>query len=251
MTQWGGVAYIQIARQRPQTELFDAFLIEGRDRPLKQSPAEISMVIGVRHEIFQAHVDGAYILAYVGIDNIIEDDPPVNRIGRGGRPARTPDTMTDLILIIMAGLLGLGTGIFTVLSLIEKPVWRLMWAPRSSRVKDEDARTVHAILKRVIHLLPPTMMTTMGSVSALMIAFMVLAKFSIASIALATLFFVQLGLIVSRLFKDIRGVDAVPSDGELALVRDGLGALTLLHHRGLLMTASTLITLWLVAVWLP
>ena len=159
--------------------------------------------------------------------------------------------MTDHILIIMAGLLGVGTGIFTVLSLIEKPVWRLMWAPRSSRVDDEDARTVHAILKRVIHLLPPTMMTTMGSVSVLMIVFMILANFSAVSLALAVLFFVQLALIVSRLFKDIRGVDQVPSDGELMRVRDGLGALTLLHHRGLLMTASTLTAVWLAAVWMP
>ncbi len=159
--------------------------------------------------------------------------------------------MTDLILILMAGLLGLGTGIFTVLSLIEKPVWRLMWAPRSSRVSDEEARTVHAVLKRVIHLLPPTMMTAMGSVSALMIIFLVLTGFSAVSLGLAAVFFVQLLLIVLRLFKDIRGVDEVPSDGELPLVRDGLGALTLLHHRGLLMTVSTLIAVWIAAAWLP
>jgi len=46
---------------------------------------------------------------------------------------------------------------------------------------------------------------------------------------------------VARLFKDIRGVDDVPSDGDAIAVRDGLGALTLLHHRGLLMALSTLI----------
>ena len=151
--------------------------------------------------------------------------------------------MADLVPVLLAGLLGLGTGIFIVLSLIEKPVWKLMLAPRSRRVSDEAARTVHATLKRVIHLLPPTMMTTMGTASILMIVLLWQAECSNASIALASLFFVQLLLIVARLFRDIRGVDEVPSNGDAAAVRDGLGALVLLHHRGLLMTVSTLIAL--------
>ncbi|MFQ6549379.1 hypothetical protein AADZ90_015595 [Aestuariibius sp. 2305UL40-4] len=149
--------------------------------------------------------------------------------------------MPDVLLSLLTGLLGLGTGIFVVLSLIEKPVWRLMWAPHSAHVGDDEARKVHAILKRVIHLLPPTMMTTMGTATLLVIVLLVQTGFSTASIALATLFFLQLGLIVARLFKDIRGVDTVSSDGDVVAVRDGLGALTLLHHRGLLMTLSTLV----------
>ncbi len=149
--------------------------------------------------------------------------------------------MIELVPLLLAGLLGLGTGVFVVLSLIEKPVWRLMWAPHSTQVSDEDARKVHAILKRVIHLLPPTMMTTMGMASVLMIFLSIQAGLSAAAIAVASLFFAQLALIVARLFKDIRGVDEVPSNGEVAAVREGLGALALLHHRGLLMTSSTLI----------
>ncbi len=149
--------------------------------------------------------------------------------------------MPDVLISLLTGLLGLGAGIFVVLSLIEKPVWRLMWSPRSTQVGDDEARKVHAILKRVIHLLPPTMMTTMGTVTLLVIVLLVQAGFSAVAIAVATLFFAQLGLIVARLFKDIRGVDTVPSDGDVVAVRDGLGALTLLHHRGLLMTLSTLL----------
>lgn len=166
--------------------------------------------------------------------------PGVNATNRGANMKKGPP-MTDLIPSLLAGLLGLGTGVFVVLSLIEKPVWRLMWAPHSTRVSDQEARTVHAILKRVIHLLPPTMMTTMGTASALMIVLLVQAGLSTVAITVASLFFVQLALIVARLFKDIRGVDEVPSDGEAAAVRAGLGALTLLHHRGLLMTLSTFI----------
>ncbi len=149
--------------------------------------------------------------------------------------------MTDLIPSLLAGLLGLGSGIFIVLSLIEKPVWRLMWAPRSAHVSDEEARKVHAVLKRVIHLLPPTMMTTMATTSILMILLLIQTGLSAAAWTAVGLFFVQLILIVARLFKDIRGVDQVPSDGEVGAVRDGLGALTLLHHRGLVMTLTTLV----------
>lgn len=169
------------------------------------------------------------------------------RHGVNAAPPTIPNeeriAMTDIVPSILAGLLGLGTGIFIVLSLIEKPVWRLMWAPRSPRVSDEDARTVHAILKRVIHLLPPTMMTTMGTASILMFVMLAQSGLAAPAIVVASLFFIQLILIVLRLFKDIRSVDEVSSDGEVTAVRDGLGALTLLHHRGLLMTLSTLIAL--------
>lgn len=151
--------------------------------------------------------------------------------------------MMEVMTPLLAGLLGLATGIFVVLSLIEKPVWALMLAPGSERVSDESARTVHAILKRVIHLLPPTMMTTMGASSVLMLLLLWQSGLSGPVIALACLFFGQLSLIVARLFKDIRGVDDVPSDGDITTVRDGLGALALLHHRGLLMTSTTLIGL--------
>jgi hypothetical protein len=53
-------------------------------------------------------------------------------------------------------------GIFTVLSLVEKPVWSLMRDPMSQRADDRMVRDIHAQLRRVIHLLPPTMMVTMG-----------------------------------------------------------------------------------------
>ncbi|MFN3227705.1 MAG: hypothetical protein ACE360_15820 [Hyphomicrobiales bacterium] len=157
--------------------------------------------------------------------------------------------MNDIAFSALAGLLGLGSGIFVVLSLMEKPVWRLMWASRSTQVADDDARAVHAMLKRVIHLLPPTMMTTMATASILMIVLLVQSGWSLAALAVAALFFGQLVLIVARLFRDIRGVDEVPSNGDLARVRDGLGALALLHHRGLLMTASTLLAVLVLQIF--
>ena len=151
--------------------------------------------------------------------------------------------MIDLIPIAMAALLGIGTGIFGALSLIEKSVWPLIRSPQSELVSDAEARKVHAILKHVIHLFPPTMMSTMGVVSILMIALLVLEEGSLAAATVAVVFFGQLLAILFRLRKDIRGVDGVSSDGDAVHVRSGLGALALLHHRGLLMTTSTLIAI--------
>jgi len=85
---------------------------------------------------------------------------------------------------LICGLLGFGTGIFTVLSLIEKPAWWLMHDPRSERVSDDDVRAIHAILKRVIHMLPPTMITTMTTVSVLVVFQLFQAEFSRATIIL-------------------------------------------------------------------
>jgi len=142
---------------------------------------------------------------------------------------------------LLCGLLGLGTGIFVALALIEKPIRGLMWNRRGWAVSDSEVRTVHAILKRVIHLLPPTMITTMATASLLIVVQMIRADFATGPVIVACVFFPQLLLIVRRLGRDIRGVDSVPSDGPINGVRDGLGALALLHHRGLLMTVSALI----------
>jgi hypothetical protein len=155
--------------------------------------------------------------------------------------------LTDLATTVMTGLLGLGTGIFATLSLIEKPIWPMLRAPRSLQVDDDEVRKVHAILKRLIHLLPPTMMTTMGGVSLMMIILFMEQGASIRNMLVSLVFFSQLILIVARLFEDIRGVDMVNSDGDIGSVRNGLAALALLHHRGLLMTGSTLILIWLFA----
>jgi hypothetical protein len=155
--------------------------------------------------------------------------------------------MATLVFPLMAGLLGLGTGIFATLSLIEKPVWALMRAPRTPRVSDAEARAIHAILKRVIHLLPPTMMVAMAGTTVLMAVHLVQTGFAPGALALAAVFFGQLVLIVARLSRDIAGVAGADSNGAIGPVRDGLAALALLHHRGLLMTATSLILLWLLA----
>jgi len=146
-----------------------------------------------------------------------------------------------MIQALLFSLLGIASGIFIVLSLIEKPVWRLMRDSRSPLVSDAEARAVHAILKRLIHLLPPIMITNLGVVSLLLLAQAAVWPDSTSALIVAAVFLVQLGLIALRLRRDIRGVAQVPTHGNIRPVRDGLGALVVVHHRGLLMSVSTLI----------
>jgi hypothetical protein len=70
--------------------------------------------------------------------------------------------MPDLVTLLATACFTFAAGIFTVLSLVEKPVWSLMRDPKSQRADDRMVRDIHAQLRRVIHLLPPTMMVTMG-----------------------------------------------------------------------------------------
>lgn len=71
--------------------------------------------------------------------------------------------MSSLIPSLIILCFAFATGFFVVLSYIEQPVWPLMCNTESATVTDADARLVHAELKRIIKLAPPTMMTAVGS----------------------------------------------------------------------------------------
>lgn len=152
--------------------------------------------------------------------------------------------MFEFSIGIAIGLLGFATGIFTVLSLVEKPIWRLMRLPYSTTVSDETARTIHQALKRVIHLLPPTMITTMLSVSFILAYNLFINRFETPYLIVSAVFFTQFVLVASLLKKRINDVDNTPSDGEIRAVRKGLGALARLHHQGLVMVFSTILAIW-------
>lgn len=153
--------------------------------------------------------------------------------------------MLGILSNVLSGLLGFAAGIFTVLSFLEKPAWRLMWRPRSARVADDVARTVHRDLNRLIHYLPPTMIATMSTTAFLLSVQVYAAGFSERALVVAGIFFLQMGVIASQLLRRIRDVEGVSSDGSIAQVRDGLGALALLHHQGLLAATTTLVAQWM------
>ncbi len=160
---------------------------------------------------------------------------------RGSAIAATEETalrLTDLVTLLATACFTFGAGIFTVLSFVEKPIWRLMRDPMSTRVDDWIVRDIHAQLRRVIHLLPPTMMTTMAAGAVLLMLQAWLAGFSLGSVIILAHFTICLGYLLSILGQRIRAVDLTPSDSEIGTVRTGLGELAALHHVGLFTAAS-------------
>ena len=140
-------------------------------------------------------------------------------------------------------------GFFAVLSYIEKPVWPLMFDAKSNTVIDSDARLIHAELKRIIELAPPTMMTVVGSGTICILLQVWLQDFSRDSLIVLTFFVLCQGYILTQLFGRIEAVKQTPSDGSIGVVRSGLGQLAAIHHIGLATVAGlTLLELMLFAV---
>jgi hypothetical protein len=155
--------------------------------------------------------------------------------------------MIDLISALTTVCFALASGIFLTLSYIEKPIWPLMSQPENSEVSDQNARVIHAELKRVIKLLPPTMMTVMGTGTLLTVIQAWKRNFDLASVTTLVFLIIGLGYILTQLFDRIHAVENTPSDGEIVTVRTGLGRLAAIHHVGLF-TASSLCLMQLVLV---
>lgn len=148
--------------------------------------------------------------------------------------------MQSFILCLVGACFAFAAGIFLTLSYIERPVWRLMRVPQSAAVPDAAAGEVHLILRRVIHLLPPTMKTAMavGALSLLAQAW---------SSGWAWLPLLQLGTltaglayILPRLAPRIAAVCDRPSAPVDAGQRRAVGELAALHHAGLAMVGAVL-----------
>ncbi len=141
------------------------------------------------------------------------------------------------------------TGFFAVLSYIEKPVWPLMFDAQSSAVIDSDARLIHAELKRIIELAPPTMMTVVGSGTICILLQAWLQGFNRDSLVVLAFFAICQGYILTQLFSRIEAVKQTSSDVSISAVRTGLGKLAAIHHLGLATVASlTLLELMLFAL---
>ena len=124
-------------------------------------------------------------------------------------------------------------GIFTVLSVLERPVWPLMRDPEATVVSDDAARDMHVQLNRFIKILPPSMMTTMASAAVLLCLQVWLSGWAVWAWAVLTVFIVLMVLVASTLMSRIRAVDGKPADGPARTVRTGVGRLAAVHHMGL------------------
>jgi hypothetical protein len=146
--------------------------------------------------------------------------------------------MLDFVTVLATACFTFAAGIFTVLSLVEKPVWSLMRDPMSQRADDGIVRNIHAQLRRVIHLLPPTMMVTMASGAALIVVHAGLSGFDWIAVVILVHFTLCLTYLLSILNRRIHAVDLTPSDSAIGPVRTGLGRLAALHHVGLFTACS-------------
>ena len=149
--------------------------------------------------------------------------------------------MNELIAALIVLCYSFATGIFYVLSCLEKPVWPLMRNPDSEKAADKDARFVHQALQRLIPLLPPTMVTTTLTGLVLLALQSVQRDFDRPSLIILVFFLVMISYLFSRLRGCIKGVSQVPHDGDIAGVRDGTGRLAALHHTGLFTMAGVLL----------
>lgn len=158
--------------------------------------------------------------------------------------------MTNIVPTLVVLFFAFATGFFVVLSYIEKPVWPLMFNTTSAEVGDEDARLVHAELKRIIKLAPSTMITVMGSGTIFTLIQAWQRNFDWAALTILVFLVLCLGYIIANLGSRIKAVVDVPSDGEIGNVRQGLGRLAALHHIGLATAGGlTLLQLFLGVGW--
>ena len=123
--------------------------------------------------------------------------------------------MNELIAALIVVCFSFATGIFYVLSCLEKPVWSLMLDAGSDRVEDEQARFVHQALQRLIPFLPPTMITTILTGFALILLQSWLRDFDRSSLILIGFFLVVAGYLFPRLPGRVKGVSEVPHDGKI------------------------------------
>mgnify|MGYP000281744075 CR=1 FL=1 len=137
--------------------------------------------------------------------------------------------------------LSFALGVFYVLSVLERPIWPLMLDPNAARVLDSEARALHAILNRVIHILPPTMLATMLTAVTALIAQMWQRSCDPWSIAALLVLVVQLARLAVILPVRIAAVKQRPIDAPALALRKSTGELAAAHHAGLLMAGSTLL----------
>lgn len=149
--------------------------------------------------------------------------------------------MTSLVMALAMACFAFASGIFLTLSYIEKAVWILMREPLSRGVNDDEVRLVHAQLKRVIHLLPPTMKTAMATGTSLLLLQAWLLEFSGPTLLVLAFLILGLGYLLPKLPARIEAVQYAESEGEIEIVRRGLSRLAVLHHLGLFLALGIVV----------
>ncbi|WP_407318897.1 glutaredoxin domain-containing protein [Isoptericola halotolerans] len=218
----------------------------GGDRALRPGPG------GRAHGRLCGRFPGAAVRRRRGADHGTRGGDVPRRARPGGGTARRPpsrgrrvSTVEPLVTAAATACFALATGLFMVLAFLERPVRATMRRATRASVPDADVREVHAVLRRLLHQLPPTMMSVMGGGTLLVVAQAWQRGFDATSTAVLVGLVVGLGYLLSQLRERVAAVALTPSDGLLDDVRTGLGRLVALHHVGLA-TAVVLTALQLV-----
>ena len=144
---------------------------------------------------------------------------------------------STIVAAFALGCFLFSAGVFSTLSFVEKPVWGLLRSVTSPSASDSDSRLIHAQLRRVIDLLPPTMMIAQASAFVLIVAHAWLRDLDVFSLVIVAVYFAMQGWLVWRLRPVITAAKAVDSDsGEIGAVRETLRDLLVIHHGGLAMS---------------
>lgn len=139
------------------------------------------------------------------------------------------------IAAFIVAVYSFGGAIFYALSCIERSVLKLGLDERSEEVDDTDVRFVHASLKRLIPLLPPSNGFVIFFGTAAMIYQGFKRSWDRPSVAVIAFYWSLMGYLVTlgKIGAAVKDVQETSSDAEIEDVRRGVSRLVVRHHLGL------------------
>ena len=144
--------------------------------------------------------------------------------------------MKKLMPSLIVTIVSFGGAIFYALSCIERSVLKLGLNHHSQEVDEKDIRFVHASLKRLIPLLPPSNGVVIVFGTGAMVYQGFTRNWDRASIAVLAFYWSVMGYLISfgKIAAAVKDVRAISSDSSIEDVRRGVARLIVRHHIGLI-----------------
>jgi hypothetical protein len=144
--------------------------------------------------------------------------------------------MKKLMPSLIVTIFSFGGAIFYALSCIERSVLKLGLNQHSQEVDEKDIRFVHASLKRLIPLLPPSNGVVIVFGTGAMVYQGFTRNWDRASIAVLAFYWSVMGYLISfgKIAAAVKDVRAISSDSSIEDVRRGVARLIVRHHIGLI-----------------
>jgi|GEM_PF-3496338 len=151
--------------------------------------------------------------------------------------------MKKLIPSLIVAIFSFGVAIFYALSCIERSVLKLGLNQHSQEVDEKDIRFVHASLKRLIPLLPPSNGFVIVFGTAAMVYQGFTRNWDRGSIAVLAFYWSVMGYLISfgTIAAAVKDVRETSSDNRIEDVRRGVARLIVRHHIGLIANLGVVI----------